>query len=411
MPYPVVASEAVAGKATMGVPFRPAAAGLVNVIVTAVGVQQAGGGNGGGSAPKPNGGAGPQKFRSFTVAVRVDIFKPGATTAAATGFQHVDVTSPDIQNRVVFAVAATATDADLGADWSVQVTNAPAGFTPKYEVVPARCEVTVRYQVVSGNLGKVDHIVVLMMENRSFDHMLGYLSLPSDKGGAGRSDVDGLTGNEYNYDSPNPPRGSWPVKPRQAPNSRSTDTVFLTDPGHGWPDVAQQLGGDAHDPALQSNAGFVINFAQQIANDVKDLPPGTHTVPDQAQIDGGGSHAIAFRPALPGTISVEAKTTGAPSHSESGQLGSVALRRPGSTAELIHVNTQVGGDTLGLSSKPHRPNLTPHPATGLHGNERNRGQSHVRHDDHLRPGAARHLQSGDRARRDELLHRGAAARV
>ncbi len=28
-----------------------------------------------------------------------------------------------------------------------------------------------------GNLSKIDHIVVLMMENRSFDHMLGYLKL------------------------------------------------------------------------------------------------------------------------------------------------------------------------------------------------------------------------------------------
>ena len=27
------------------------------------------------------------------------------------------------------------------------------------------------------NLEKIDHIVVLMMENRSFDHMLGYLKL------------------------------------------------------------------------------------------------------------------------------------------------------------------------------------------------------------------------------------------
>jgi len=27
------------------------------------------------------------------------------------------------------------------------------------------------------SLEKVDHVVVLMMENRSFDHMLGYLSL------------------------------------------------------------------------------------------------------------------------------------------------------------------------------------------------------------------------------------------
>ena len=37
------------------------------------------------------------------------------------------------------------------------------------------------------NLGKIDHIVVLMLENRSFDHMLGYLTLE-----AGRTDVDGL---------------------------------------------------------------------------------------------------------------------------------------------------------------------------------------------------------------------------
>ena len=27
------------------------------------------------------------------------------------------------------------------------------------------------------NLAKIDHIVVLMMENRSFDHMLGFLTI------------------------------------------------------------------------------------------------------------------------------------------------------------------------------------------------------------------------------------------
>ena len=37
------------------------------------------------------------------------------------------------------------------------------------------------------NLEKIDHIVVLMLENRSFDHMLGYLSLEG-----GRGDIDGL---------------------------------------------------------------------------------------------------------------------------------------------------------------------------------------------------------------------------
>jgi len=39
----------------------------------------------------------------------------------------------------------------------------------------------------SSGLERIEHIVVLLLENRSFDHMLGYLSLEG-----GRSDVDGL---------------------------------------------------------------------------------------------------------------------------------------------------------------------------------------------------------------------------
>ena len=38
------------------------------------------------------------------------------------------------------------------------------------------------------NLRKIDHIVVLMMENRSFDHMLGFLTIEQ-----GRTDVEGPT--------------------------------------------------------------------------------------------------------------------------------------------------------------------------------------------------------------------------
>ena len=45
--------------------------------------------------------------------------------------------------------------------------------------------------------------MVVVLENRSFDHMLGYLSLPPAEGGKGRTNVDGLTGpavnvNDYN---------------------------------------------------------------------------------------------------------------------------------------------------------------------------------------------------------------------
>src|SRR5882724_3731889 len=38
------------------------------------------------------------------------------------------------------------------------------------------------------NLNQFDTIIVVMMENRSFDHLLGYLSLPE----YGRVEVDGL---------------------------------------------------------------------------------------------------------------------------------------------------------------------------------------------------------------------------
>jgi hypothetical protein len=42
------------------------------------------------------------------------------------------------------------------------------------------------------NLQRMDHLVVVMLENRSFDHLLGYLSLPVSDGGRDRTDIDGL---------------------------------------------------------------------------------------------------------------------------------------------------------------------------------------------------------------------------
>ncbi len=45
---------------------------------------------------------------------------------------------------------------------------------------------------------KISSVVVLCMENRSFDHYFGALSLPQDKGGWGIDSVDGLRGDETN---------------------------------------------------------------------------------------------------------------------------------------------------------------------------------------------------------------------
>ncbi|MDQ3340785.1 MAG: hypothetical protein M4D80_36975 [Myxococcota bacterium] len=48
---------------------------------------------------------------------------------------------------------------------------------------------------------KITSVVVLCMENRSFDHYFGAVSLPRDRGGLGVSGVNGLRGNESNRSS------------------------------------------------------------------------------------------------------------------------------------------------------------------------------------------------------------------
>src|SRR5689334_15275204 len=90
----------------------------------------------------------------------------------------------------------------------------------------------------TANLEKVDHIVVLMMENRSFDHMLGYLSLEG-----GRSDVDGLREGMANEH-----RG------RRYPVHHLGTTVIAEDPDHSASSVDLQIGRGKMD-------GFAASYA------------------------------------------------------------------------------------------------------------------------------------------------------
>jgi phospholipase C len=87
-----------------------------------------------------------------------------------------------------------------------------------------------------GLLANIDHIVVLMMENRSFDHVLGHLSLPTSLGGLGRGDVIGLKGTEFNV-----LRDGRRVY--VFPFTRAPSTLFGYDPGHGFSDQKIQRGG------------------------------------------------------------------------------------------------------------------------------------------------------------------------
>jgi phospholipase C len=101
----------------------------------------------------------------------------------------------------------------------------------------------------------LQHVVVLMMENRSFDHMLGALHTQYPA-------IDGLVGNETNPDSTNVPAT---VTPNAAYQSQ-----LDPDPDHHFPAVDLQIFGGvttAQNPNRQANMqGFVKSYFNQQHN-------------------------------------------------------------------------------------------------------------------------------------------------
>jgi phospholipase C len=108
----------------------------------------------------------------------------------------------------------------------------------------------------AARLAQVEHIVVVMLENRSFDHMLGYLSLPVEEGGKGRADVDGLSGRDVNVNM----LDGTPYPIHQLDYTKFKDET--EDPDHSGTSVDQQLAGN--------NGGFVENFARISAQRAAD---------------------------------------------------------------------------------------------------------------------------------------------
>jgi phospholipase C len=102
------------------------------------------------------------------------------------------------------------------------------------------------------NLQKIDHVVVLMLENRSFDHILGYLSLEG-----ARSDVDGLQADFVNEHAG-----------RTYAVNHLASTAIRDDPDHSSAAIDLQIGGG------QMN-GFVSSYAASLmAGGEKDADPG-----------------------------------------------------------------------------------------------------------------------------------------
>jgi phospholipase C len=104
-------------------------------------------------------------------------------------------------------------------------------------------------------LDQVNHIVVLMLENRSFDNMLGMLYPKSPS-------FDGLAGTESNLDSNGAPVPVW-NSPGSTP---ATLSIPDPDPGELWVDINTQLFGMPtvpHPTPTSTMVGFVKNYESQ----------------------------------------------------------------------------------------------------------------------------------------------------
>jgi len=138
-------------------------------------------------------------------------------------------------------------------------------------------------------LEQIQHIVVLMLENRSFDHMLGYLSLPAELGGRGRSDVDGLHGPDVNFNQHAGQRYAIHHLAQtqfdgeaEDPDHSGPSVEQLSNVGHGFVDnfarhsaaVAQKLGVPVPDP------GLVMGYY-----DGDDLPVYDHLAAEYCVVD------------------------------------------------------------------------------------------------------------------------------
>jgi len=130
----------------------------------------------------------------------------------------------------------------------------------------------------SGNqLSNIQHIVVLMLENRSFDHMLGFLYADQGNKSSTGQPFEGLIGTESNPDANGKPFTVFKI------NATDKNAYFMpgADPGEGYAATNSELFGsvDAPNPPVATNQGFIKDFAYTLGWQSKtkgwSILPGT----------------------------------------------------------------------------------------------------------------------------------------
>jgi len=88
----------------------------------------------------------------------------------------------------------------------------------------------------TGGLASVEHVVVLMLENRSFDHMLGFLYADAGNVSPSGQSFEGLTGKESSPDS-----GGQPVTVFQIGPGVTVPVSGGTSPAAGQPSHLEEI--------------------------------------------------------------------------------------------------------------------------------------------------------------------------
>lgn len=106
---------------------------------------------------------------------------------------------------------------------------------------------------------RIEHVVVLMLENRSFDHIFGF-----------RQGVTGLTGKESNLIDPTQPESAQNPAIPVARGALFGFEAPSQGPGHSFADANAQLTGSKDGPSSTlkvTNDGFVASFKKELSVD------------------------------------------------------------------------------------------------------------------------------------------------
>ena len=145
-------------------------------------------------------------------------------------------------------------------------------------------------------LNQITHIVVLMLENRSFDHMLGFLYAASGNKSPAGNAFDGLTGAESNPDSSGKAVKVYQIK------ATDTNAYYMpgADPGEGYSATNSQLFGSttAPTPPVATNNGFVTDYVYTLGWESKD--PSWSVLPGTVDTDIMGMFTPETLPILSG---------------------------------------------------------------------------------------------------------------